>query len=63
VGRHGLIAIPMIVGHMSQLFIDSAISSRWGDWAALEQKADADDAVDNPTFGDPSITTSINQNF
>jgi hypothetical protein len=53
----------MIVGHMSQLFIDSAISSKWADWAALEQKADADDAVDNPTFGDPSITTSINQNF
>jgi hypothetical protein len=59
----------MIVGHMSQLFIDSAISSKWGDWAAMEQKADAqkadaDDVVDNPTFGDPIINTSpINGNF
>lgn len=55
-GRHGLIAIPMIVGHMSQLFIDSAISSKWGDWAADEEKV-VEAAVDNPTFG------QINQHF
>lgn len=29
VGEEGLMAIPCIVGHMSQLFIDAYISSRW----------------------------------
>ena len=28
-GGHGLIAIPCIVGHISQLFIDAWIASRW----------------------------------
>lgn len=28
-GGHGLIAIPCVVGHVSQLFIDAAIASRW----------------------------------
>jgi hypothetical protein len=27
--RRGLIAIPCIVGHVSQLFIDAAIAARW----------------------------------
>jgi len=29
VGRHGLIAIPCIVGHMTQLFMDAVFVSRW----------------------------------
>lgn len=29
VGEEGLMTIPCIVGHMSQLFIDAYISSRW----------------------------------
>eukprot|EP00976_Prorocentrum_cordatum_P098061 1191251-Prorocentrum_minimum.AAC.1 len=37
VGEHGLIAIPMIVGHLSQLFIDAYIANVWGDWANKEQ--------------------------
>ena len=36
VGDHGLVAIPMIIGHMSQLFIDSYISLKWAEMAALE---------------------------
>lgn len=39
VGDHGLVAIPMIIGHMSQLFIDSYISLKWAEWAALEATA------------------------
>ena len=37
-GGHGLIAIPCIVGHVSQLFIDAFIA---GKWAAASAKADA----------------------
>mmetsp|Transcript_29402 Transcript_29402/g.40604 ORF Transcript_29402/g.40604 Transcript_29402/m.40604 type:complete len:368 (+) Transcript_29402:174-1277(+) len=37
VGDHGLVAIPMIIGHVSQLFIDSYISSVWG--SAEDKKA------------------------
>ena len=29
VGEEGLMTIPCIVGHMSQLFIDAYIASRW----------------------------------
>ena len=35
-GGHGLIAIPCIVGHVSQLFIDAFIA---GKWAAASAKA------------------------
>lgn len=38
VGNHGLVAIPMIVGHMSQLFIDSYISGKWAEAADKEAK-------------------------
>ena len=37
-GGHGLIAIPCIVGHVSQLFIDAAIAARW---AASPPEAEA----------------------
>eukprot|EP00892_Ulva_mutabilis_P004030 jgi/Ulvmu1/199/UM001_0203.1 len=36
-GRHGLLSIPCIVGHLSQLFIDAVISSRI---AAVHEAAD-----------------------
>eukprot|EP00242_Pyramimonas_sp_CCMP2087_P003011 CAMPEP_0198228728 /NCGR_PEP_ID=MMETSP1445-20131203/113750_1 /TAXON_ID=36898 /ORGANISM="Pyramimonas sp., Strain CCMP2087" /LENGTH=413 /DNA_ID=CAMNT_0043909147 /DNA_START=295 /DNA_END=1536 /DNA_ORIENTATION=- len=36
VGNHGLIAVPMIVGHLSQLFIDAYIA---GKWAEMDEKA------------------------
>jgi sodium/bile acid cotransporter 7 len=36
VGNHGLIAIPMIVSHLSQLFIDAYIA---GKWAEMDEKA------------------------
>lgn len=29
IGEEGLMTIPCIVGHMSQLFIDAYIASRW----------------------------------
>lgn len=37
VGEEGLMTIPCIVGHMSQLFIDAYIASRWAN--------DVDDTV------------------
>lgn len=42
-GGHGLIAIPCIVGHVSQLFIDAAIASRWAanPPAAAEEEEEA----------------------
>ena len=43
-GGHGLIAIPCIVGHVSQLFIDAAIAARWA--------ANPPDAVDQANKGD-----------
>lgn len=37
VGDKGLIAIPMIIGHMSQLFIDSYISGVWAERTEKEE--------------------------
>lgn len=41
VGAEGLMTIPCIIGHMSQLFIDAYIASRWAndDVAAVEDAA------------------------
>lgn len=36
VGEHGLIAIPCIIGHLSQLFMDAYICSKWGEMADKE---------------------------
>lgn len=30
VGEEGLMTIPCVIGHLSQLFIDAYIASRWG---------------------------------
>ncbi|CAM9372198.1 unnamed protein product [Ectocarpus sp. 12 AP-2014] len=42
VGQEGLMTIPCIIGHMSQLFIDAYIASRWAndDVAAVEDEAE-----------------------
>ncbi|KAK3235589.1 hypothetical protein CYMTET_54212 [Cymbomonas tetramitiformis] len=39
VGSHGLIAIPIILGHLSQLFIDSYIAARWSELETEEVDA------------------------
>eukprot|EP00240_Pyramimonas_obovata_P004112 CAMPEP_0118921850 /NCGR_PEP_ID=MMETSP1169-20130426/990_1 /TAXON_ID=36882 /ORGANISM="Pyramimonas obovata, Strain CCMP722" /LENGTH=343 /DNA_ID=CAMNT_0006862641 /DNA_START=403 /DNA_END=1434 /DNA_ORIENTATION=- len=44
VGEHGLIAIPMIIGHLSQLFIDAYIANVWAEWHAKEPE-DASDSL------------------
>jgi predicted Na+-dependent transporter len=36
VGDHGLIAVPMIIGYVSQLFVDAYIA---GKWAEMDEKA------------------------
>jgi predicted Na+-dependent transporter len=40
VGNKGLVAIPMIIGHMSQLFIDSYISGVWAERAEVRTSMD-----------------------
>ena len=42
-GGHGLIAIPCIVGHVSQLFIDAAIAGRWAANPPLTPEAEEED--------------------
>jgi len=49
VGEHGLIVIPCIIGHMSQLFIDAAIVSRWLAQANKEEEL--------PSVDEPSSTS------
>lgn len=45
VGPTGLLAIPCVIGHMSQLFIDAVIAARWA-----ERDPDAAAAADGPTL-------------
>ena len=40
-----MLAIPCVIGHMSQLFIDAVIAARWA-----ERDPDAAAAADGPTL-------------
>ena len=59
-GGHGLIAIPCIVGHISQLFIDAWIASRWAAQPPEEVKGVDDGqgvALSRAELGDRSVAT------
>jgi sodium/bile acid cotransporter 7 len=57
-GDEGLMSIPPIIGHLSQLFIDSYIQSKWS--AQLEaEKVDAGDAITSPQSASDLVDESV----
>ena len=58
-GGHGLIAIPCIVGHVSQLFIDAFIASKWAARTRAEEAKAARAEVELRS-GDETIQSETN---